>query len=63
MRPKGASSMAMSDRKALVGTGRVISIVFDMHGLRNKPSCLEEPPFPAFIGRFQLRQVGISQET
>ena len=35
--PKGANSMAMSglrDRKVLVGTGRAISAVFGINGLR-----------------------------
>jgi len=56
--PKGANSMATSgliSRNDLVGTGRA--------RVRNKRSHLVRPPFPAFKARFQLRQVGISQET
>ena len=40
--------MAMSGlgcRKALVGTGRAISVVFGINGLRT----YIEPPFPAFM--------------
>jgi len=40
--PKGANSMAVSRlacRKALVGTGRAIPVLFGINGLRNKPSC------------------------
>ena len=53
--PKGANSMAVSGfhgRKALVGTGRVISVVFGINGLRNQPSCLVAPPFALFMARF-----------
>ena len=38
-----------SVRKVLVGTGRAFSIVFGVKGLRNKPSGLVGPPFPAFM--------------
>ena len=66
MHPKSASSMAASGlvfRSDLVGTGRAISILFGINGVRNKRSHLVGPPFPEFKARFQLRQVGISQET
>ena len=39
--PKGANSMAMSGlacRKALVGTGRAVSVLFGINGLGNKLS-------------------------
>ena len=52
MHPKGANSMAVSGpsvRKVLVGTGRAFSVIFR---LRNKPSCLVGPPFPAFMTPF-----------
>ena len=65
MHPKGANSMAMSGlacRKALVGTGRAVSVLFGINGLRNKPSYLVGPPFLAFRLIFQLHQVGISRE-
>ena len=41
MNPKGANSMAMSGlacRKALVGTGRAVSVLFGINGLGNKLS-------------------------
>ena len=53
--PKGANSMAVSGltcRKALVGTGRAISVLFGINGLRNKPSYLVGPPFLAFTAHF-----------
>ena len=49
--PKGAKCMAMpglSCGKALVGTGRAISVVFG----RNEMSHLVGPPFPAFKAHF-----------
>jgi len=52
---KGANSMAMSEltcRKALAGTGRVISVLFGINRLRNKPSYLVGPPFLAFTAHF-----------
>ena len=64
--PKGANSMAASGlvlRSDLVGTGRTISALFGINGVRNKRSYLVGPPFPEFKARFQLRQVGISLET
>jgi len=39
---KGANSMTVSGlacRKALLGTGRAISVLFGISRLRNKPSC------------------------
>ena len=44
--PKGANSMAAS------GTGRTISILFGINGVRNKRSHLVGPPFPEFKARF-----------
>ena len=61
--PKGANSMAASGlvlRSDLVGTGRAISVLFGINGVRNQRSHLVGPPFPEFKARFQLRQVGIS---
>ena len=63
--PKGANSMAMSElacRKALVGTGRAISILFGINKLRNKPSDLVGPPLVAFMAHFSASQVGFSRE-
>ena len=51
VRPKGANSMAASGlifRSDLVGTGRAISILFGIKGVRNKRSHLVRPPFPEF---------------
>ena len=53
--PKGANTMAtprLISRSNLVGTGRAISIVFGINGVRNKQSHLEGPPFPAFKAHF-----------
>jgi len=53
--PKGANSMAASElvfRSNLVGTGRAISILFDINGVRNKRSHLVGPPFPEFKACF-----------
>ena len=36
----------------LVGTGRVISVLFVINGIRNKRSHLIGPPFQAFKARF-----------
>ena len=55
MHPKGANSMAVSGlvlRSDLVGTGRAISVLFGMNGVRNKRSHLVGPPFPEFKARF-----------
>ena len=53
--PKGANSMAASVlvfRSDLVGTGRAISILFGINGVRNQQSHLVGPPFPEFKARF-----------
>jgi len=53
--PKGANSMAASGlvfRSDLVGTGRAISILFGINGVRNRRSHLVGPPFPEFKARF-----------
>ena len=66
MHPKGANSMAASEfisRSDLVGTGRAISILLGINGVRNNQSHLVGPPFLEFKTRFQLRQFGISRET
>ena len=55
MHPKGENSMAMSGlafRSNLVGTGRAISILFAINGVRNKRSHLVGPPFPEFKACF-----------
>ena len=55
MHPKGANNMAASgltSRSDLVGTGRAISILFGLNGVRNKRSHLVGPPFPVFKARF-----------
>ena len=51
----GANSMAASGlvfRSDLVGTGRAISILFGINGVRNLRSHLVGPPFPEFKARF-----------
>ena len=61
--PKGANSMAASGlvlRSDLAGTGRAISILFGINGVRNKRSHLVGPPFQNSRPVFHLRQVGIS---
>ena len=53
--PKGVNSMAVSGlvfRSDLVGTGRVISVLFGINRVRNKRSHLVGPPFPEFKARF-----------
>ena len=53
--PKGCKSMAASgliSRSNLVGTGRAISVLFGINGVRNKRSYLVGPPFPAFKAHF-----------
>jgi len=53
--PKGANSMAASGlvfRSDLVGTGRAISILIGINGVRNKRSHLVGPPFPEFKARY-----------
>ena len=49
--PEGANSMAASGlvfRSDLVGTGKAISILFVINGVRNQRSHLVGPPFPEF---------------
>jgi len=49
MHPKGANSMAVSGlvfRSDLADTGRAISILFGINGVRNQRSHLVGPPFP-----------------
>ena len=51
--PMGANSMAVSGlifRSDLVGTGRAISILFGINGVRK--SHLVGPPFPEFMAHF-----------
>jgi len=53
--PKGANSIATSRlvlRSDLVGTGRAISVLFGINGVRNKRSHLVEPPFLEFKAHF-----------
>ena len=55
MYPKGANSMAASGlvpTNDLVGTGRAISVLFGLNGVRNQRSHLVRPPFPAFEACF-----------
>ena len=52
---KGANSMATSElvlRSNLFGTGRAISILLGINGVRNKRSHLVGPPFPEFKAGF-----------
>jgi len=52
---KGANSMAASGlvlRSDLVGTGRAISVLFSINGVRNKRTNLVGPPFPEFKACF-----------
>ena len=51
----GANSLAASGlvfRSDLVGTGRAISTIFGINGVRNQRSHLVGPPFPEFKARF-----------
>jgi len=51
--PKGANSMATSGLVlSLVGTGRAISVLFGINGVRNKRSHLVGPPFPELKAHF-----------
>ena len=53
--PKGTNSMAAPGlvfRSNLVGTGRAISILFGINGVRNQRSHLVGAPFPEFKARF-----------
>ena len=52
---KGANNMAASGlifRSDLVGTGRAISVLFGINGVRNQQSHLVGSPFPEFKARF-----------
>jgi len=52
---KGANSMAASglvSRNNLVGTGRAISVLFGLNGVRNKQSHLVGPLLSVFKARF-----------
>ena len=53
--PKGANSMAASVlvlRSDLVGTGRAVSVLFGINGVRNKRSHLVGLPFLEFKAHF-----------
>ena len=53
--PEGANNMAASELVLiidLVGTGRAISVLFGINGVRNKRSHLVGPPFPESKARF-----------
>jgi len=55
--PKGANSMAafgLIFRSDLVGTGRAISILFGINGVRHKRSHLVGPPFPELKAHFSV---------
>ena len=55
MHPKGANSMAalwLASGNDLVGTGRAISVIFGINGVRNERFHLVGPPFPALKARF-----------
>ena len=55
MHLKGANSMTASGlvlRSDLVGTGRAISVLFGINGVKNERSHLVGPPFPEFKARF-----------
>ena len=61
---KGANSMAASGlafRSDLVGTGRAISILFGINGVRNKCSHLVGLPFPEFKARFSATVLSTSK--
>jgi len=63
---KGVNSMAASGlvfRSDLVGTGRAISILSGINGVRKKQSHLVGLHFQNSRPVFQLWQVGISLET
>jgi len=53
--PKGVNSMAENGlifKSSLVGTGRAITILFGINGVRNKRSHPAGPPFPEFKAHF-----------
>ena len=67
MHPKGADSMAASGlkigcRKALVGTGWVISLLLCMNWLRIQPSVLVGAPFLTMMLFSQFAQAVIGQQ-
>ena len=46
--PEGMAASGLIPRNNLVGTGRAISLLFGVDGVRNKQSQLVGPTFPAF---------------
>ena len=44
-------------RSDLVGTGKAISILFGINGVRNKRSHLVGPPFPEFKAHFSAKKI------
>jgi len=57
--PKGANGMAASGfscKNNLVDTGRVISVLFGINGVKNGRSHLVGLPFPAFKARFSVTE-------
>ena len=59
--PKGANSMAASGlvlKSDLVGSGRAISVLFGINGVRNKQSHLVGPPFSVFKDRLSAKACG-----
>ena len=56
---KSITVSGLSNRKALVSTQGIISVLFGIGRLR-RPSDLVGPPFQAFKGHYPLHQVGIS---
>ena len=57
MYPKGANSMVasgLSSRNDLVGTRRVISVLFGINRVRNQRSHLIGPPFPEINTNFSV---------
>ena len=62
--PEGCKQHGCVWAHLLVGTGKAISVLFGINGVRNQRSHLVGPPFPVFKSVvFRLRQVGISRET
>ena len=49
--PKSMATSGLVFRSDLVGTGRAISILFGINGVRNKRSHPVGPPFPEFKAR------------
>ena len=50
--PEGCKQHGLISRSDLVGTGRAISLFFDINVVTNKQSDLVGPPFPAFKACF-----------